>query len=72
MLLLADGASHCLLEDQLVPNPQAQADLCGRRVALYERLIREGGTVPAEVHQWIAKDRARATALRATPGHGVT
>lgn len=72
MLLLADGASHRLLQDQLVPDPQAQADLCDHRVALYERLIREGGPVPAEIHQWIAKDKARAAALRATPGNGVT
>ncbi|MFF8387777.1 hypothetical protein ACF053_29625 [Streptomyces kanasensis] len=72
MLLLADGASHRLLQDQLVPDPQAQADLCDHRVALYERLILEGGPVPPEVHQWIAKDRARAAALRATPGRGVT
>ena len=71
MLLLTDRASHRLLQDQLVPDPQAQADLCDRRVELYERLIREGGPVPADVHQWIAKDRARAAALRATPGRGI-
>lgn len=50
-----------------MPDLQAQADLCDRRVALYERMIREGNTVPAEIHQRIEKDRARAAALRATP-----
>ncbi|MFI9214272.1 hypothetical protein ACIGW7_39855 [Streptomyces sp. NPDC053253] len=72
MVMLTQRVSHRLLEDQMVPDPQAQADLCDHRVALYERLIREGGTVPTEIHQWIAKDRARAAALRATPGRGVT
>ncbi|MEU6965020.1 hypothetical protein [Streptomyces chrestomyceticus] len=69
MLLLADRSSFRLYEDQLVPGPQAQADLAERRAALYERLVREGDA-PPEAHQWIAKDRARATALRNTPGHG--
>ncbi|MFI2764888.1 hypothetical protein ACH5A3_39670 [Streptomyces echinatus] len=69
MLMLTDRVSHRLLHDQLVPDPQAQADLADRRVALYERLIREGDA-PPEATQWIAKDRARAAALRATPGTG--
>ncbi|MEU7206102.1 hypothetical protein [Streptomyces sp. NPDC045470] len=69
MLLLADRSSFRLYEDQLVPGPQAQADLAERRAALHERLVREGDA-PPEAHQWIAKDRARATALRNTPGHG--
>ncbi|MEU8526453.1 hypothetical protein AB0C77_12775 [Streptomyces sp. NPDC048629] len=72
LLFLADRVGHRLLEDQLVPDPQAQADLCDRRAELYERLIREGGTVPDDIHQWIAKERARAAALRATPGRGIT
>ncbi|GAB2606577.1 hypothetical protein GCM10027168_44290 [Streptomyces capparidis] len=71
MLLLADRLSSRLLEDQLVPDPQAQAALCDHRVALYSRLIREGDA-PPEIREWIEKDRARAAALRATPGRGVT
>ncbi|MEV0982337.1 hypothetical protein [Streptomyces sp. NPDC049915] len=70
MLVLTDGVGHRLLHDQLVPDPQAQADVCERRVALYERLSREGDA-PPEAAEWIAKDRARAAALRATPGNGV-
>lgn len=71
MVMLLDRISRQLLDDQLVPDPNRQADLCDRRVALYERMIREGDSVPPEIHQWIAQDRARAVALRATPGHGV-
>lgn len=70
MLLLADRVSFRFYEDQLVPDPKAQADVADHRVALYERLIREGDA-PPEAPEWIAKDRARAAALRATPGHGV-
>ncbi|QDN84396.1 hypothetical protein [Streptomyces sp. RLB3-6] len=70
MLMLLGAVSRRLLEEQLVPDPRAEADLAERRVALYERLIREGGVVPPEIHQWIEKDRARAAALRATPGTG--
>ncbi|MFE2684470.1 hypothetical protein [Streptomyces mirabilis] len=71
MLMLTEQISHRLLHDQLVPDPQAQADVCERRVALYERLIREGDA-PPQAREWIEKDRARAAALRATPGRGVT
>ena len=72
MLMLTDRVSSQLRHDQMVPDPQAQADICDRRVALYERLLREGGVVPPDIHQWIEKERARAAALRATPGRGVT
>ena len=71
MLMLADRVSHQLLRDQLVPDPHRQADVADRRAVLYERLIREGDA-PPEAREWIEKDRARAAALRATPGRGVT
>lgn len=70
MVMLLDGIARQLLDEQLVPDPHQQADLADRRVALYERMIRDGDVVPPEIHQWIAKDRARAAALRATPGTG--
>jgi hypothetical protein len=71
MLMLLSDISRRLLEEQLVPDPRREAELAERRVALYERMIREGEVIPAEIHQWIEKDRARAAALRATSGHGV-
>ncbi|MFE0351452.1 hypothetical protein [Streptomyces griseoluteus] len=46
MLVLTDRVSHRLIRDQLMPDPQAQADVCERRVALYERLIRDGDVPP--------------------------
>ncbi|MDW8803695.1 hypothetical protein P1P68_02445 [Streptomyces scabiei] len=70
MLMLLGSVSARLLEDQLVPDPRAEADVAERRAALYERMLREDTVVPAEIHQWIEKDRARAAALRATPGTG--
>jgi hypothetical protein len=60
-----------LLRDQVVPDPQKEADALDLRVALLERLVREGDA-PPEASTWIAQDRARAVALRQTPGHGVT
>ncbi|MGW3910529.1 hypothetical protein ACWEBX_03240 [Streptomyces sp. NPDC005070] len=71
MLMLTEGISNRLLQDQLVPDPQAQADVCERRAALYERLVREGAAPPA-APEWAKAERARAAALRATPGRGVT
>ncbi|MEW2253362.1 hypothetical protein AB0907_39375 [Streptomyces sp. NPDC006975] len=70
MLVLTDGIGQRLMQEQLVPDPQAQAEVCERRVALYEQLIREGDA-PPQATQWIAEDRVRAAALRATPGNGV-
>lgn len=69
LLFQQTRASDRLLKDQLVPDPQAQADIAEKRVALYERLRREGDA-PPEVNDWIAKERARAQALRNTPGRG--
>ncbi|MFC5854186.1 hypothetical protein ACFPZI_20975 [Streptomyces chlorus] len=43
MVMLPQRVSHRLLEDQMVPDPQAQADLCdhrGVRVSLSERILR--------------------------------
>ncbi|MET8855541.1 hypothetical protein [Streptomyces sp. NPDC004579] len=71
MLMLTQGISGRLLQDQLVPDPQAQADVSERLAALYERLVREGAAPPA-APQWAKEERARAAALRATPGRGVT
>ncbi|MEV5348911.1 hypothetical protein [Streptomyces achromogenes] len=71
MLMRLSDVSRRLLDEQMVPDPRAEAAMCERRVALYERMIREGGVVPADVHKWIARDRARAAELRATPGTGV-
>ncbi|MFJ8351300.1 helix-turn-helix domain-containing protein [Streptomyces sp. NPDC094153] len=71
MLMRLSDISSRLLDEQMVPDPRAEADMCERRVALYERLIRENEAVPADVHKWIERDRARAAALRATPGTGV-
>ncbi|MER6684601.1 hypothetical protein [Streptomyces olivaceoviridis] len=70
MTMLLDNVSRRLLDDQMVPDPRAQADVCDRRVALYERMIREDEVVPADIHKWIQRDRARAAELRATPGTG--
>ncbi|MFK8851365.1 hypothetical protein [Streptomyces sp. Ac-502] len=70
MLMRLSGISRRLLDEQMVPAPRVEADLCERRVALYERMIREGDVVPADIHKWIQRDRARAADLRATPGTG--
>ncbi|MBP5942607.1 hypothetical protein [Streptomyces acidiscabies] len=70
MLMRLSDIARRLLDEQMVPDPRAEADMCERRVALYERMIREGEAVPADVHTWIERDRARAAELRATPGTG--
>ncbi|MEU2717790.1 hypothetical protein [Streptomyces sp. NPDC007205] len=70
MLMRLSDIARRLLDEQMVPDPRAEADMCERRVALYERMIREGEAVPADVRKWIQRDRARAAELRATPGTG--
>ncbi|MFB6755465.1 hypothetical protein ACFCX6_31635 [Streptomyces sp. NPDC056353] len=70
MLMRLSDIARRLLDEQMVPDPRAEADMCERRVALYERMIREDEVVPADVHKWIQRDRARAAELRATPGTG--
>ncbi|MFD4412471.1 hypothetical protein [Streptomyces sp. NPDC058475] len=70
MVMLLGNVSARLLKDQLVPDPRAEADVAERRATLYERMLREDVVVPAEIHRWIEEDRARAAALRATPGTG--
>ncbi len=70
-LLLTERASHRLLQDQLVPDPHRQADVADRHADLLERLIREGGADRFETAAHVARDRARARALRQIPGTGV-
>ncbi|MCX4682562.1 hypothetical protein OG413_46110 [Streptomyces sp. NBC_01433] len=60
-----------LLKDQMVPDPQKEADAADFHADLLERLVREGEAPPVAT-EWITKDRVRAKALRQTPGHGVT
>ncbi|WP_328665537.1 hypothetical protein OG905_00975 [Streptomyces sp. NBC_00322] len=74
MALLVGDAAHRMQMDHLVPDPQAQADLWDLHADLSERLIREsqGGPLPKDIHLSVARDRARAKVLRATPGSGVT
>ncbi|MCQ4045839.1 hypothetical protein ACFOSC_27825 [Streptantibioticus rubrisoli] len=69
-LIITGKYTARLLKDQMVPDPHKQADAADFHADLLERLAREGDA-PPEVTEWIAKDRARAQALRATPGHGV-
>ncbi|MFI1799003.1 hypothetical protein ACH427_16880 [Streptomyces sp. NPDC020379] len=70
-LIITSNYTARLLKDQLVPDPHKQADAADLHADLLERLAREGDA-PAETPDWIAKDRARAKALRQTPGNGVT
>ncbi|WP_070017745.1 hypothetical protein [Streptomyces nanshensis] len=69
LLFQQTRASDRVRKDRLVPDPQAQADIAETRVALLVRLRREGDA-PPEVGDWIAQERARAQALRDTPGRG--
>ncbi|WP_435613466.1 hypothetical protein [Streptomyces sp. bgisy159] len=69
MLMRLSDIARQLLDEQMVPDP-GRRPTCERRVALYERMIREDEVVPADVHKWIARDRARAADPRATPGTG--
>ncbi|WP_234438637.1 transposase [Streptomyces sp. NRRL S-340] len=43
----------------MVRDPRAEADMCERRVVLYERMIREDEAVPADVHKWIRRVAGR-------------
>src|SRR3954470_22794715 len=70
-MIISRRYTERLLKDQMVPDPQKEAAAADFHADLMERLVREGGA-PPETPEWIAKDRARARALRATPGHGVT
>jgi len=69
-LMRVDRYTSYLLKQQLVPDPQAVADAEDRRADLMEWLVREGDGTP-ETPGWIAEHRARAAALRASPGRGV-
>ncbi|MET7816101.1 hypothetical protein ABZT26_35340 [Streptomyces sp. NPDC005395] len=72
MVALLGRITRRLLEEQMAPDPRREADVCERRAALYERMLREETAVPeATIREWIEKDRARAAVLRATPGTGV-
>ncbi|MFD7233611.1 hypothetical protein [Streptomyces sp. NPDC059881] len=70
MVLLVGDAAHRMRMDQLMPDPQAEADLWDLRADLQEQLIREsergGDPLPPTLHQSLTSDRARAEALRAT------
>jgi hypothetical protein len=70
-LVISSKYTARLLRDQMVPDPQQLADAADLHADLLERLVREGDA-PEEAAEWIARDRARAQALRQTPGHGVT
>lgn len=70
MIIIGKYTSR-LLKDQMVPDPHKQADAADLHADLLERLDREGGA-GADAATQIAKERARAQALRQTPGHGVT
>lgn len=70
MIIIGKYTSR-LLKDQIVPDPHKQADAADLHADLLERLDREGGAGPDAAKQ-IAKERARAQALRTIPGHGVT
>ncbi|MER8237386.1 hypothetical protein [Streptomyces sp. NPDC094049] len=69
-LMITGKYTARLLTDQMVPDPHRQADAADRHADLLERLIREGNA-PAEAHDWIIRDRARAQALRQIPSNGV-
>ncbi|GAA2266155.1 hypothetical protein GCM10010232_68130 [Streptomyces amakusaensis] len=69
-LMITGKYTARLLRDQLVPNPHRQADAADRHADLLERLTREGGAT-RETPEWIARDRARAQALRQIPSTGV-
>lgn len=74
MVRLVGEAAHRMRMDQLVPDPQMEADLWDLSADLQERMLREsergGDPLPKLFHQSLASDRARAQALRAAPDGG--